>query len=537
MIKFLVFFCWALLFALPHHTIAYPLDAYPETEIRRLEAARLAVLAKSRNRLQAPGALLPTSLVNLRLLKHSDLQLPTPDPDFSEHAIELLGEQADLYGLAILDLSDPDNPRYAEHRADFAQNVGSVGKIAVALAFFQALADTYPHDLDKRRQILRETIITADKFILYDEHKVHLWNPQKKTLQIRELRLGDRGSLWEYLDWTLSASSNAAAAMLMKQAMLLHHFGQTYPLKEDRAVAFFKDTPRQQLLNLYKKTFLVPLTRNGLDLKSFRQGSFFTYNGKQQLPTGYSSYGTARELMRFLVLMEQGKLVDTFSSLEIKRLLYMTKHRIRYASSPALDDSAVYFKSGSLYSCNNAPGIACKKYQGNVRNHMNSIAVVETPAGIKRLFYITVLISNVLDKNSAVDHQTLATKIHRSIEADHPPPPTPPGQIPADLLFGQQLIGFEQEQQLRLQTAEIQLHLTSLGYDIGPIDGQIGRKTRSAIKAFQNSHQLEVDGKSSVQLLEKLKIAAEKLTLPGTSQNSQTKLLPKRFRQNEIISS
>ena len=514
-IHFPAFLCWALFLVVPSQSIAYPLDAYPATEIRRIEAARLAALGK------APGARLPSKAVDLRLLNHADLKLPKPDPDFSDQTVKLLGKRANLYGLAVLDLSDPDHPRYAEHRADFKQNVGSVGKIVVALAIFQALADIYPHDLDKRRQILRETIISADKFILYDEHEVRFWNPQTQTLQIRELQLGDRGSLWEYLDWALSASSNAAAAMVMKHAMLLRHFGRGYPLTDEQAKTFFEKTPHKQLKTIYEQTFLVPLTRNGLDLKSFRQGSFFTRHGKQVVPTGYSSYGTARELMRFLVLMEQGQLVDEFSSREIKRLLYMTERRIRYASSPALGDSAVYFKSGSLYSCKNEPGFICKKYHGNVKNYMNSIAVVETPAGINRLFYITVLISNVLYKNSAVDHQSLATRIHRLIEADHPPPPTPPGQIPAEVSFGRQLIGFELEHQARLQIAEAQVHLTTLGYDVGPVDGIVGRKTRRAISDFQHSHQLKVDGKSTVLLLEQLKVAVEDMARPGPSQPSQ----------------
>ena len=47
---------------------------------------------------------------------------------------------------------------------------------------------------------------------------------------------------------------------------------------------------------------------------------------------------------------------------------------------------------------------------------------VETPAGENRLFYISTLVSNVLRKNSAVDHQTMGTRIHRLIEKAHPEP-------------------------------------------------------------------------------------------------------------------
>ena len=497
---------------------AYPLDAYSETGIRRIEAARLAVFGKMRGRRQPPGALLPAGLVDLRLLDHPDLVLPEPDPEFTARVLKLLGDKADRYGVAVLDLSDIDNPRYAEHRADYKQNVGSVGKIAGALALFQALADIYPDDIETRKKVLRETIITADEFIQWDHHEVRLWNPDTGALSFRPLQKGDQGSLWEYLDWTLSISSNAAAAMVMKNAMLLRNFRKDYPVSDDEATRFFKKTSRPQLRELYEQTFFEPFRRNGLDLQQFRQGSFFTRYGKTSVPTGYNSYATARELMRFILLMEQGKLVDIFSSREIKRLLYMTERRIRYASSPALYDSAVYFKSGSLYSCKEEPGFKCKKYHGNVKNYMNSVAIVETPAGLNRLHYLATLISNVLYKNSAVDHQTLATYIHRLIETDHPPQPPAPGELPAQVTFGRNLIGYTAQQEERLQIAEVQAALQKLGYKVGKVDGKLGSKTKAAIKAFQKTQHLGVNGKITPKLLEQLKIAIESKSPADLSQ-------------------
>ena len=100
----------------------------------------------------------------------------------------------------------------------------------------------------------------------------------------------------------------------------------------------------------------------------------------------------------------------------------MTERRIRYASSPALTDSALYFKTGSLYSCKKEEGFKCVPYAGNVKNYMNSVAIVEYPPGDNRLYYISTLVSNVLRKNAAVDHQTMATRIHRLIEKAHPAP-------------------------------------------------------------------------------------------------------------------
>jgi len=399
---------------------AYPLDGYAETGIRRVEAARLANAGIIPGGKQPPGALLPTAQVDLRLINHKDLELPAPDAAFTRELIKLLGDNAGSYGVAVLDLTDPAHPRYAEHRGDHRQNVGSVGKLVVALALFQALADTWPDDLAKRQRILKESIVTADGFSHSDHHTIRLYDVAAEKLTRRTLRDGDRGSLWEYLDWALSASSNSAAAMVMREVMLLRHYGRNYPPSEQEIQRFFRETPRQELTELFRQTFYDPVTRNGLDLELLRQGSFFTAEGKKRVPGAGSSYGTARELMRYILRMEQGRLVDEFSSREIKRLLYMTERRIRYASSPALKEAAVYFKSGSLYTCKQEEGFKCGKYMGNVRNYMNSVAIVESPAGDYRLDYMVTLISNVLRKNSAVDHQTLATRIHRLIEAAHP---------------------------------------------------------------------------------------------------------------------
>jgi hypothetical protein len=116
--------------------------------------------------------------------------------------------------------------------------------------------------------------------------------------------------------------------------------------------------------------------------------------------------------MKFLVQLEQGKVVDEASSLEMKRLMYMTDRRIRYAQAPALKEAAVYFKSGSLYKCDRSKGEACGKYMGNVVNYMNSVAIVEHPDNCT---YIVVLMTNVLRKNSASDHMYLAGSIDKLI--------------------------------------------------------------------------------------------------------------------------
>jgi hypothetical protein len=229
------------------------------------------------------------------------------------------------------------------------------------------------------------------------------------------VRVGDRATLYEWLDWMLSPSSNSAAGMVMREAMLLRQFGKAYPVPEAQIQRFFNDTPKGELTALYAATFNEPVTRNGLDIDKLRQGSFFTAGGKARVPGAGDSYGTARELMRYLLRVEQGRLVDVFSSREVKRLIYVTERRIRYASSPSLADAAVYFKSGSLYQCAPERGFSCRPYAGNVKNFMNSAAIIESPAEGRNLHYLSTLVTNILRKNSAAEHQALATRLQGAI--------------------------------------------------------------------------------------------------------------------------
>ena len=140
--------------------------------------------------------------------------------------------------------------------------MGSVGKVVVALALFQALADTWP-EVEPRRKVLRETAITADDFSQTDHHTVRFFDPSTKTLTRRTIRIGDRGSLYEYLDWMRLPSSNSAAGMVMREAMLVRQFGTAYPAGEAEIRRFFKETPVAERIALFERTFLEPVTRNG----------------------------------------------------------------------------------------------------------------------------------------------------------------------------------------------------------------------------------------------------------------------------------
>ena len=53
----------------------------------------------------------------------------------------------------------------------------------------------------------------------------------------------------------------------------------------------------------------------------------------------------------------------------------------------------------------------------------------------------------------------------------------------------------------RALVTEIQRQLGQIGYNPGPVDGMMGRKTRSAIRSYQRKSGLSIDGEPSAQLL------------------------------------
>jgi len=409
----------ALPLALAEPAAGYPLDGYPLTGVIRLEAYRLAGQGSKRPDFLSEGEMLPSDAIELALAKRSGFSIPPPDPELSGQLAEIIGSDAPSYGVAVLDWSDPVRPRYAAHNPDREQNPGSVGKILVLLAWFQALADRYPDDIAARQRLLYDTPVVASRFIRTDEHKVPFWTWGMSAVDRRPIQEGDRANLWTFLDWTASASSNAAASTLMSELVLLAHFGSEYPVSPERADAFFRSTPKQELTRIYLDAMQSPVKRNGLDLSKLRQGAFFTREGKTIIP-GTNSTSTAGELMQYVVKMEKGELVDPWSSLEIKKLLYLTDERIRYAAHPVLDDSAVYFKSGSLYGCKPERGFQCEKFMGNRLNYMNSMVIVESLDRDPQLRYAVVVLSNVLRKNSSEVHQEMGSRIHHVIESLHP---------------------------------------------------------------------------------------------------------------------
>ena len=395
----------------------YPIDAYNETGIRRLDYYRLAQTDEIPGKKLFEGAMLSSADVVPRLLGKSS-ELPPVDTELSKQLATLIPSEPDRYSIAVLDLSDQANPIYAEHNGGYRDNVGSVGKVLVALALLTKLRDVYPDDIERRKEVLLNTQVIADEFSVRDHHKVRLWDVAAQKLEQRSLKIGDSGNLYEYLDWALSPSSNAAAAMVQRELLLLSHFGTDYPVSQEMSEDFLNNTKKARLGEIFREAMDAPLIEIGIDTEQLRQGSFFTRTGKDRIP-GTSSYGNPEQLIKLLCKLETGELIDPFTSTEMKRLLYLTERRIRYASHPNLHPYAVYFKTGSLYSCKPEEGFECGKYMGNKRNVLASLAIVEAPAENPQYHYLVVVQSNVLRVNSAVAHQTLASRIHKLIVAQH----------------------------------------------------------------------------------------------------------------------
>ncbi|MDZ7737371.1 MAG: hypothetical protein U5P41_15760 [Gammaproteobacteria bacterium] len=387
---------------------SYPIDGHDYTHIQRLKYTNALRLP--------PGARLPLSDV----LPSGDgiTSLPDADSKLSARIKSALGDHASNYSVAVLDISDHDQPLYAAHNENHIANIGSVGKFLVLFALFDKLARLYPDDIEARERVLRDSSITVNDWIVHDSHTVPIVDADSGEPARRKLHIGDRGNLWEFLDWMASASSNAAASMVVQQVILLEHFGRDYPAEPSVTRRFLEQSSPGELGELWLAAMQRPLEAAGFDTGRIRQGSPFTATAKRYV-SGTSSVGNVRDLVRLLNLIEAERFVDPWSSRETKRLLYMTERRIRYASHPALNNAAVYFKSGSYYSCEPEPDFLCRKYRGNRINRLASIAIIESPADSPALRYMVAVMSNVLYVNSAVAHQTLAMRIHRLIEAQH----------------------------------------------------------------------------------------------------------------------
>ncbi len=405
----------------PLPTAGYPLDGSGLTGIRRLDGYLAAQQASGGAKLPA-GALLGVDDIRLNLRDGAawDLGSAARDPDLQAALEAIFRNRHPSYGVAVIDITDPAAPAWAGVREERTQLPGSVGKLLCLTALFDGLARAFPAVADRQR-LLREHFVVADGWATGDPHTVPKYDSASGVNRFSVVAPGDRFSLSEWVDHMISASANSAGAMVWREAMLLRVFGADYPPSAERAAAYFRDTPKSELTRLSLAVINEPLAAAGIDLAQLQQGTFWTRVSQAQVP-GTRSFASPRELARVLLRIEQGRLVDEWSSLEMKRYLYMTKKRYRYAFPPELAASAIYFKSGSFYKCAAEEGFQCGKYKGNVQNLMNSIAIVESPAerGPEQRRYVVALISDVLKVNSAWDHSRLAAAIEEVIQTRKP---------------------------------------------------------------------------------------------------------------------
>jgi hypothetical protein len=392
---------------------AYPIDGFSLTGIKRLLYLERIIKGDIKEKLPLKGAMLNSDNIELNLIKHDADHFPTVDKELQKDINKLFPNLDESYSIAIMDYTNIDDLRYAEKQANRGYQPGSVGKLAVVTGLFCELEDMFPEDFQKRIELLKTKKIRAGYWAIPNIHTVPFFDPSNNKMVKRLLVENDVFSLYEWVDHMLSVSSNGAASVVWREVMLMDAFGEEYiNLTEKEAEAYFKQSPSKELSEQAIRVINAPLRELGIDEDEFRVGTFFTRGASNKIIPQGGSIGSPKGLIKWIWALEHGLIVDKQSSLEIKRLIYMTDRRIRYASNKKLDDCAVYFKSGSLYSCKPEPGYECVKYKGNAKNFMNSLAIIESPEGQK---YAVVLMTNVLRKNSNADHSALGGRIHEII--------------------------------------------------------------------------------------------------------------------------
>ncbi|MEZ5081922.1 MAG: serine hydrolase [Bacteroidales bacterium] len=404
-----------LIFALQGESFAYPYDGYYISGIRRLVRLQLIMMGAIKDTKPVLGAQKSIMDIHLNLMNEKGDSLeafPATDPALQKSINALFPYMHESYSLCVIDITSGKPIRYAQRNEKRGYMPGSVAKLAVLAGLFNELQKLYPDSFELRQQAMRNRLVRAGKWANYDEHTVPFFNPETQKFYKAVVKEGDTCSLYEWADHMISVSNNAAASIVWKEALLMQAFGANYPPTTEEEAEFFSTTPKSELTAMAVAVVDEPLRNMGITKEEFRLGSMFTRDAKKIVPGAGGTIASPYGLMKYLVAMERGKIVDPESSLEIKRLMYATDRRIRYAASTALTDAAVYFKSGSLYKCKPEEDFKCGKYMGNVENYMNSVAIVEQPDGTT---YMVTMMSNVLKKNSANDHFALASQIDKVV--------------------------------------------------------------------------------------------------------------------------
>lgn len=404
----------AVLFTAVFLLAFYPIDGFNKTGIKRLKRLEKTLDSTLNEYYLKKGSFKKYDEINLWMCEKTDSidKIMSVDTDFQKEMLRLFPSRSG-YGITVLDITDVNNTRYAEMNENTGFQPGSVGKIAVATAFFTELKNLCPEDFNVRTNLMRNKVVKSGNWGLYDHHTIPIYNIEKDSYVKRTVIASDEFTLYEWVDHMLSVSNNGAASIVWREAMLMRVYGDEYfNLTQEQADAYFDQVNKSEITDIAISVVNDPLRNLGIADNEWRLGSLFTNGPDRYVGSKGGSIGTPKGLMKYFIKLEQGLVVDQESSLEIKRLLYMTDRRIRYGASPQLNDAAVYFKSGSFYSNNKSLGTPYGEYKGNVYNYMNSVCIVEHPSGVN---YIVCLESNVLSKNSAGAHLYLASAIDKAI--------------------------------------------------------------------------------------------------------------------------
>jgi len=404
-----------LMFSMQMESMAYPWDGFSLTGIRRLYYLQLIMNEMVKEKKPVPGAQKTLDQIHLNLMNakgDSLIVFPLADPGLQKSIAALFPSMDESYSVCVMDITPNKPVRYAYRHEKRGFMPGSVAKLAVVAGLFAELEKLYPDSFEQRQELLKNRMVRAGKWANYDEHTVPIYTLKTEKLVKKVVEENDTCSLYEWADHMISVSNNAAASIVWKEAILMRAYGPNYPPSPEQEAMFFKETPKSQLREMAMDVVNEPLRKLGITKEEFTLGSMFTRDAKAMVPGDGGTIASPYGLMKYLIAMERGQIVDSVSSLEIKRLMYSTDRRIRYAASNALDNAAVYYKSGSLYKCKKEEGFVCKKYMGNIDNYMNSVVIVEQPDGA---VYMVTLMSNVLRKNSANDHFALASQIDKIV--------------------------------------------------------------------------------------------------------------------------
>ena len=447
----------SILVATPFAARAYPVDDYKRTGISRLRWQYGIEYEGKHGRKMVPGGRWTADMIQLRMLeKGRDFEITpeTPkDPALQADLEEILRKWSwRRYNVAILDITDPLKPRYAGVNEHETQTPGSVAKIEVAAAMLEQLKQRFP-DVAKREELLRTHKVTADDWAKSDSHEVPVpYGENLEKASSRKIRTGDTFTLWEWMDHALSASNNSAASTLWREATLMKLLGDQYP-PEKYDAELWKKWDKETLTAASFDVVDKPLVDAGIDPEVMRLRLYFT-TGANRYIKSKSCGATPFTIIQWMLKVEQGRMVDEFSSLELKKMLYLTRRRVRYFYTKTLNDFGAFFKTGSLYRFSeNAERI---QYQGDLVNVLNAMVEVDTtppppepivdhvkqektgatvPTKVDGItaaapvvakaekkatphVYIIAVMSNELKRNAALDHAKLAEAIHEIVTKD-----------------------------------------------------------------------------------------------------------------------